>query len=206
MFLSTLIFSLGMSSAEATTMIPLSIDQLVDASDNVVKGTVTEVWTEPDRSTGMVWTHAQIEVQTVLKGDEELQIVVLEQPGGIWGTKDAIVEGVARFSVGETGYFFVENLESGRTVPVGMFQGKFNIIMDPYSRQEISTRFPVHPKKKFDHKFIPLPKKEKRITVNAFENKIIKRVESGWDGQPIHGTNIERLRKINKINPNVVEK
>jgi hypothetical protein len=50
------------------------------------------------------------------------------------------------------------------------------------------------------------PKKEKRVTVDTFERKIIKRVESGWDGQPIHGTNLQRLRKINKINPNVVEK
>ena len=203
MLLPTIVFSLGISSAEATTMVPLTIEQLVDSSDNVVKGVVTEVWTEPDSKTGMIWTHAQIEVQTVLKGDTDVDVLVLEQPGGVWGTKDAIVEGVARFSVGESGYFFVEELDSGRSVPVGMFQGKFNVLMDPYSRKEITTRFALHPKMNFDHRFIPLPEKSKRVTVDSFERRIKQRVQTGWDGNPIPGKNTEKLQKINKINPNV---
>ncbi len=203
MLLPAIVFSFGLSTAQATTMVELTIDQLVDASDNIVKGVVTEIWTEPDSKTGMIWTHAQIEVETVLKGNSELDIVVLEQPGGIWGTKDAIVEGVARFSVGESGYFFVEDLDSGRSVPVGMFQGKFNILMDPYSQKEITTRFALPLRRNFDHRFIPLPDKSKRITVANFEQQIIQRVQTGWDGKPIPGKKTEKLRKINKINPNV---
>ena len=39
------------TSAEATTMVPLSIDQMVDLSSTVVRGKVTNVWTEPDAKT-----------------------------------------------------------------------------------------------------------------------------------------------------------
>ena len=57
------------TSAEATTMVPLSIDQMVDLSSTVVRGKVTNVWTEPDSTTHTVWTYAQVEVEKVFKGE-----------------------------------------------------------------------------------------------------------------------------------------
>jgi len=192
--------------AYATTMVPLSLHQLVDAADEVVKGQVTEVWTEPDQKTGMVWTYAQIEVTKILKGDPG-SIVILEQPGGKWGSKEASVEGVARFSVGEEGYFFVEHLDSGHNVSVGMSQGKFNIIMDPYQRKEIAVRFPVHIQNSFDHRFIPLPPPKQRTTTANFELSITNRVHQGWDGRAIPGTSSSRLEKISpKIEKNILNK
>ena len=94
------------TNAEATTMVPLSIDQMVDLSSTVVRGKVTNVWTEPDAKTHTVWTYAQVEVDKVFKGNMGTDILVVEQPGGTWGTTDTLVESVARFSVGEEGYFF----------------------------------------------------------------------------------------------------
>ena len=191
----SILLALGMQQAHATTMIPLSLNQLVDASDEVVKGTVTEVWTEPDEKTGLIWTYAQIEVSKSLKG-EPGPVVIIEQPGGSWGTITADVEGVARFSIGEEGYFFVEHLDSGHNVSVGMSQGKFNIIMDPYQKKEIAVRFPISTDRSFDHRFIPLPKKELRTSIESFELSITNRVQSGWDGTSIPGTSIERLQRI----------
>ncbi len=192
-------FLLWMSpSAEATTMVPLSVEQMVDVSSTVVRGTVTNVWTEPDSSTKSVWTYAQVEVEKVLKGHTETSVLVLEQPGGVWGTAETIVEGVARFSVGEEGYFFVENLDSGRSVTAGMFQGKYNVVFDPYSRQELAVRFPVHPKRDFDHRFIPLPPEEQRLSVMDFEAQIESFVLDGWDGAPIPGVSNAKLEKINR--------
>ena len=191
----SILFALTLQQAHATTMIPLSIQQLVDASDEVIKGTVTEVWTEPDNKTGMVWTYAQVEVSKTLKG-EPGPVVIIEQPGGSWGTISASVEGVARFSVGEEGYFFVEHLDSGHNVSVGMSQGKFNVIMDPYQKKEIAIRFPVPINRDFDHKFIPLPEERFRTPLPQFEQLIIERVQLGWDGTPIPGTSMQRLQKI----------
>ena len=191
-----MLFSILLShQAYATTMVPLSLNQLVDAADEVVKGQVTEVWTEPDQKTGMIWTYAQVEVSKTLKG-EPGPVVILEQPGGKWGSKEARIEGVARFSVGEEGYFFVEHLASGRNVSVGMSQGKFNIIMDPYQRKEIAVRFPVHIENTFDHRFIPLPLPKQRTTTADFELSVLNRVQKGWDGHPIPGTSSSRLERI----------
>lgn len=185
------------TSAEATTMVPLSVEQMVDLSSTVVRGKVTNVWTEPDTNTRSVWTYAQIEVERVFKGEATSDILVLEQPGGVWGSSETIVEGVARFSVGEEGYFFVESLDSGRSVTAGMFQGKYNVIFDPYSRQELAVRFPVHPSRDFDHRFIPLPPEKQRMSVNVFEDQIEAFVQDGWDGAAIPGVSLEKLERIN---------
>lgn len=179
--------------AQATSMVRLTQDQLVDAADVIVRGTVIEVWTEFDAS-GHVWTHAQVDVARVLKGDPALGALVIEQPGGDWAGRVTTVDGAARFSVGEDAYFFVENLDSGRSVTVGMFQGKFNVVMDPYARENIVHRYAVHPNQPFDHRFLPLPDAEQRISTLDFEDTILARVADGWDGQPIPGIRPETLR------------
>lgn len=197
---------LGLSgTAEATTMIQLNLNQLVDASDTVVRGTVTEMWTEADPRTGTIWTHAQVNIASVLKGNPDQEIIVLEQPGGQLGHLGTIVEGVARFSVGEEGYFFVEQLESDRNVTVGMFQGKYNVRLEPETREEIVVRFPVHPARNFDHRFIPFPEASKRVFVTSFEDAILNRVEMGWDGKAIPGTSNQRLQIINTPTQNGVQ-
>ena len=189
------------TNAEATTMVPLSMDQIVDLSSTVVRGKVTNVWTEPDSTTHTVWTYAQVEVEKVFKGNPTTDILVVEQPGGVWGTTETLVESVARFSVGEEGYFFVEQLNSGRSVTAGMYQGKYNIIFDPYSRQELAVRFAVDPRRDYDHRFIPLPPQKNRVSVQDFELTIEESVNNGWDGQPIPGVSMEKLEKINKRQP-----
>jgi hypothetical protein len=190
--------TVSVPTAEATTIVPLTTDQLVDASDTVVRGTVTEVWTERDPDSGYVWTHAQVEVSNVLKGDDA-ELLIIQQPGGEWAGSATTVAGTARFSVGEDAYFFVEHLESGRSVTTGMFQGKFNTQMDPYSRQVIVHRFPVSATTEFDHRFIPLPSEDQRVNTIDFEDHIMTRVESGWDGQPISGVSTEKLSRINNL-------
>ena len=178
-------------------MIQLSMDQLVDASDTIVKAQVVSIWTEIDPKTQMIWTRAQLDVSEILKGSLDTEYLVIEQPGGSWGSKEATVSGTARFSLEEEGYFFVEHLTETRSTTVGMFQGKFNLLMDPHTQKEIVHRFPLHPSRAFDHRFIPLPPEEHRISAQSFEEQILSHIEDGWNGSPIPGTSNERLRAIN---------
>ena len=201
MLTSLLFFQPLLQEAQATSMVELTIDQLIDASEEIVKGTVVATWTERDPTTKMLWTHAQIEIEKSFRGHEN-EIIIIEQPGGSWGTADTIVEGVARFSEGESGYFFIEYLASERYVPVGMFQGKFNVLMDPYAQKDIVHRFALHPSQNFDHRFIPLPPKEDRITTTFFEEQIWNGIENGWDGKPIPGVSSTKLQEINSVLPN----
>ena len=195
----TLLTTLAITNtANATTMVPLSIEQIVDISSFIVRGTVTEVWTEPDENTGAIWTHAQVEIEQVFKGVPTTSVIVVQQPGGTYGETQTSVESVARFSIGEDGYFFVEELSNGRMVSSGMFQGKFNVILDPYTHNELALRFPVDHAKYFDHRFIPLPPESARVTTDDFERQILKRIEEGWDGKSIPGISNEKLQRINQ--------
>ena len=99
----------------------------------------------------------------------------------------------------KSGYFFIEELASNRHVPVGMFQGKFNVMMDPYSQKHIVHRYALHPSQQFDHKFIPLPPKELRVSAEIFEDTIWSGIENGWDGNSIPGVSNEKLQKINSV-------
>ena len=182
----------------ATSMIKLDLNQLVAASDNIIRGKVTEMWVEADPRSDTIWTHAQVEITSVLKGNLTEDVIILEQPGGQLGHLGTIVEGAARFSVGEEGYFFVERLKSERYVTVGMFQGKYNIRLEPQSREEIVVQYNLHPAKKFDHRFIPYPDETKMVFANSFEDSILESIENGWDGKAIPGTSLERLERINK--------
>ncbi|MEL6348044.1 MAG: hypothetical protein AAFV53_33360 [Myxococcota bacterium] len=195
LLVASLAIGLGLSGqARATSLYKLSNAQLVDASELIVRGTVTEVWTEKDERG--VWTHAQVEVQRVLKGDPSTELIVLEQMGGIWSSEATLVEGVARFDVGEEAYFFVEHLNSNRSVPVGMFQGKFNVLIDPYTREEIVHRYHVPVRMDYDHRFLPLPAEADRVEIYDFEDQIRERMLLGWDGNPIPGVSNEKLRRI----------
>lgn len=184
-----------LSEANATSMTRLSHEQLVDAADMIVRGTVTEVWTESNEN-GNIWTRAQIEVQYVLKGDVATDVLVLDQPGGEWSNIASRVSGTARFSVGEEAYFFVEHLRNGRDTPLGWYQGKFTVQFDPYSRQEVVQRFLAPPGRAYDHRFIPLPAEDKRVFVDDFEARIHQRMIVGWDGEPILGFQAAHLKRI----------
>jgi len=184
--------------AQATSLIELSTEQLVDSSDAVVRGKIVEIWTEQDND-GVVWTRAQVAVSRTYKGDTARTAYIIDQAGGSWGKERTIVHGGARFSVDEDVLLFLETLGNGRTVTVGMKQGKFTLRLDPNSRTLLAQQFTPAPTKAYDHRFIPLPKAEVRRYFSDLEASITGRVAAGWDGNPIPGTSLQRLQRINKV-------
>ena len=191
-----LAIGLAARDAGATTLAPLSTEQLTDAADAIVKGTVDAVWTEMDDD-GKCWTRARVDVERALKGAPGPEVVV-SQMGGICGPLAGRVESTARFSEGEEAYFFLEEL-NGYTGVVGMVQGKFTVRMDPAARHDIVMRYTLPSDKPYDARFLPLPPADQRIAATDFERTVTARVAQGWDGQPIPGTSDERLRAIDDL-------
>jgi hypothetical protein len=182
--------------AQATSLVSLTTHQLVDASSTVIRGVVTEVWTEEDAD-GRVWTRVQIEVSHTYKGDPKTTAYIVDQMGGQFGGNISEIPGAARFSVGEDGLFFLETLGNGRLTTVGFSQGKYTARLDPYSQELIAQRFVPASRQAYDHRFIPLPKAGDRLPLAELIATIEARVKQGWDGAPIPGANMNRLQHIN---------
>jgi hypothetical protein len=185
--------------AQATTITPLSVEQMTDASELIVRATVQEIWVEKAED-GRIWTMAQLEVDQVLKGDVETSFVVVSQLGGVHRNEFAMVSGAPRFSVGEDGVFFLESTAHGaRTSVVGWWQGKLTVRQEPHTGREMLVRFEMTQNTPYDHRFLPHPPADQRVYLEDFEAKVLDRVEAGWDGESIPGVSDDKLARINNV-------
>lgn len=185
---------LGAPNAEASTLL-LSTEQLTDASDYIVRGVVTNTWVDLDEQRGIHWTRVQLEVNEVFKGPEDTTELQLDIMGGFLNGKGTVIGDVPRFSPDEEVLVFVEVLESGILVPVGLKQGKMTIRIDPFTGQEMLVIFAPSLEIPYDHRFIPNP--SKTVFLTDMMDKVQKRISQGWDGTPIPGKSNARLAEIN---------
>jgi hypothetical protein len=188
--------------ARATTLTQLSVEQMTDASDLIVRGTVTQVFTELD-DRGNVWTRAQVEISEVLKGDVKTRAVLVDQMGGVHGNSYSVIRWSPRFSKGEEAVFFLETLRSGKTSIVGWYQGKFTLRMDPEIGEIMLVRFTNNQDRPYDHRFIPHPPVQNRIYLSDFKTRVLNQVALGWDGRAIPGADPVKLRRINRLQQGV---
>lgn len=190
--------------AHATTVAPLSVEQMVDASDLVVRGSVESVWVEEDAK-GRIWTRASIRVLETMKGSADVDdFVTVEAAGGVIGAEVMLVPGSARYSVGEEAVLFLTDKPSrGVFGTVAMGLGKYTVRPDPRDGNPILVQFMLSQEKPYDARFLPTPPVEERVSLDAMESRIRARAELGWDGKPIPGLSAERLRAMNKLQPGV---
>jgi hypothetical protein len=161
--------------AGATTFRRLTLEEQVDLSDIIVRGTVTEVWVERDES-GRVWTRAQVDVSEVLKGDKATEFVVVDQLGGEWAGMRMDMPGAARFARDEDIVVFIDVLRSGAYAPLGMANGKYTVRLDPRIRREIVQRVDIPLERVYDPRFLPLPSEAMRVEWSDLATRVRARV------------------------------
>jgi hypothetical protein len=201
--------------AIATSIAPLTLDQLVDASDAIVIGTVRHVGSYID-TTGRVYTEAEVEVGEVLKGQRQAGVsandwLVVESPGGSLDAATATeVWGAARYSTDERVLLFLDEKRFGTAWgTVGMSHGKFTIRQNPAAEAiqgdsaDMVVRFTLPYSRPYDARFIPNPPAAERVSLATMKAAIADRVDQGWDGKPIPGVSNEHLREINTLQPGV---
>lgn len=183
-------------AARATTLAPLTVEQLVDASDYVVRGEITEVWTEVDDQ-GRIWTRGRMTVTRVFKGADQPTELVVDSMGGTYAGQTLHIEARAEFSALEDALVFLHQRDDGRLVPVGKFLGKYTVRRAPEDGRMYVRTWHPQPGLPFDARFIPHTPAAERLYLDEIEGRIESRLDAGWDGQPIPGLTVERLRQIN---------
>ena len=197
-------FGLAALPAGATTVAALSLEQMTDASDLVVRGVVESTWVDLDEH-GHVWTRALVRVEETIKGDAAVDdYVTVEAAGGTIDGVTAAVPGSARYSVGEDTFLFLTDKPSHEAYgTVAMAAGKYTVHPDPRDGTPLVIQFAPSPKVAWDARFIPVPPVDQRVTLASMEERVRARVQLGWDGKPIPGMSDERLRSINRLQPQV---
>ena len=126
------VISLFVASVHATTVVPLSFEQLVSESSAVVYGRVSDVrsqWTEDRR---FIESVVSIEVIKGMKGaaGETLAFTV---PGGQVGRYLNVIPGAPTFATGDLAVFFLTAHGPRLPVTTGLTQGIYRVQRDAAS-------------------------------------------------------------------------
>lgn len=187
------------ATAGATTMMPMTIEQFTDASTYIVEGKVTEVWTELDTSSGMVWTNARVAVTTTYKGPASPSELIVSSAGGEYGDYSVWVPSMAVFSVDEDVFLFLAEIRDGRLAPVSKFAGKYTVRRAPGERESYVRTWEPARLETFDARFLPHPAVANRFYLSDLREQVRSHLAEGWDGKPIPGLAPSKLSEINTV-------
>lgn len=126
-----------LQTARATTLVHMSLEQLSQASSDIVRGRVVAQASAWNASHTLIDTITRIAVDQRIKGQAP-QFVHIEQPGGKIGNLRVYVPGTVHFLPGGRYFLF---LEPNRATPshylvVGMIQGAYRIYQDAATGEE----------------------------------------------------------------------
>ena len=131
--------------ARATSVLPLYLDQIIDGAAIAFHGSCIDNRVERDTQTGLIVTYTTFQVQDVLKG-QVAPVHTIKQIGGrLPGAAGSIevrrIEGVPQFEVGQSYVVFLYGVSSaGFSSPVGLGQGKFDVLPGPAGPQVTNGR------------------------------------------------------------------
>jgi len=126
------------TSANATTVVPPTFEEMAERADLIFAGKVARVRAEW-RSAGtnqVIFTLVEFDTEEVLKGRAE-RAVKLQFLGGTTGGVTLAVAGVPGFSAGDHVLLFVEGNGVLFCPLVGVFHGKFSVRKEDKSGRDI---------------------------------------------------------------------
>jgi hypothetical protein len=133
------VLTAGLVTAQATTVIPPSFDQLVGQAELIFQGKVTDVrsqWVGEGAQRHIV-TYITFKIEDALKGDPGQSYTIRMFGGTVDGDAMGISD-APEFKVGDDDILFVENNGSQVVPLVGLMHGRFHVQTDQ-SGQEVVT-------------------------------------------------------------------
>jgi len=125
------------ASASATTLVRMSLDQLAEASTEIIRGHVVGQETLWNPGHTRIYTFTTIAVEQAYKGNPPSTLIV-QQPGGTIGKVRVFVAGTIQFHSQVDYLLFLERsaADSTKFLPVGMMQGAYRIYRDATTQEE----------------------------------------------------------------------
>lgn len=135
-----LIAGLFLSSAlMATSVLPLSFDQLVTDADRVFQGRCIENRQALDPDLNIQVTYTTFEIEESLKGVLQNPLTI-KQAGGSQQGGRLLIQGVPEFTVGSEYVVFLYGTSSqGFSSPVGLQQGQFTVIQNAQGQPQVTN-------------------------------------------------------------------
>lgn len=129
-FITWLALNLSMiPSANATSLLPLTLEQLSTRANLIFHGRVIENSTARDERSGQIATYTEFEVIELIKGDTADRHTIKQIGGHLKETGTTLrIQGVPRYIVGDTYVIFLPEKSSlGFSSPLGLYQGSFTV-------------------------------------------------------------------------------
>ena len=125
------------ASASASTLLRMSLDQLAQASTEVVRGHVVSQETLWNPAHTRIYTYTTVAVDQTYKGNPASTLIV-QQPGGTIGNVHVFVAGTIQFHSQADYVLFLERsaADPSKFLPVGMMQGAYRIYRDATTQEE----------------------------------------------------------------------
>jgi hypothetical protein len=124
-------------AASATTLVRMSLDQLAEASTEIIRGRVVGQQTLWNPEHTRIYTYTTLALEQTYKGNPP-SLLVVQQPGGKVGNVHVFVAGTIQFHA-QTGYvLFLERsaADPSKFLLVGMMQGAYRIYRDAKTEEE----------------------------------------------------------------------
>lgn len=127
----------------ATTIVPVSVEQLAKESSHVVEATALESWSDWNPQHTLIVTYTRFQVVRMLKGQAPRTIIV-KQPGGTAGHYSQKVAGVRHWGSGESAVLFLRPSDTpdGTLQVTGLVQGNFLMHAAPTGQVTVSNGVP----------------------------------------------------------------
>ncbi len=127
----------------ATTVIPLSVENLTAISSHVVEGRAISSWAQWNATHTVIFTYTKFQVLRTLKGEAPAIIFVRQLGGTLDGTTEKVA-GVRQWKIGEQALLFLRpgEIRDGSLVVTGLMQGNFLIYRGPGGESLVSNGAP----------------------------------------------------------------
>jgi hypothetical protein len=113
--------------ALATTIRPVTVEQLTAESSHVVEGRAVSSYAAWDGGHKAIYTYTTFEIGKVLKGQLTTRTILVKQFGGQVGNTVSRRIGVRQFAAGEEAVLFLFPGADGTMLVTGLMQGRFSV-------------------------------------------------------------------------------